>query len=164
MAQKRSLPRICIALGLPDVPTLLEHARREAEAGETFLEFLVAIRRQNERMLGVMRDRGWLRTDIAFDELVDTWIVLSSVETYVRLRASGRSDDDYAAWLERMAARTFLGYGKPESLRRARTRHAIPGEGKLTDGRPFWTPQALRNWHAGRKIAGSRHPSGGGPD
>ena len=39
MAQTRSLPRICIALGLPDVPTLLEHARREAEAGETFLEF-----------------------------------------------------------------------------------------------------------------------------
>jgi 3-dehydroquinate dehydratase/shikimate dehydrogenase len=26
-------------LGLPDVPTLLEHARREAETGETFLEF-----------------------------------------------------------------------------------------------------------------------------
>lgn len=39
MAQNRSLPRICIALGLPDVPTLMEHARREAEAGETFLEF-----------------------------------------------------------------------------------------------------------------------------
>src|SRR5271157_2823487 len=39
MSQIRSLPRICIALGLPDVPTLLDHARREAEAGETFLEF-----------------------------------------------------------------------------------------------------------------------------
>src|SRR5712692_9415166 len=39
MAQIRSLPRICIALGLPDVPTLLDHARREAEAGEAFLEF-----------------------------------------------------------------------------------------------------------------------------
>src|SRR5690349_9709963 len=39
MAQARSLPRICIALGLPDVPTLMDHARREAEAGETFLEF-----------------------------------------------------------------------------------------------------------------------------
>jgi 3-dehydroquinate dehydratase / shikimate dehydrogenase len=39
MAQVRSLPRICIALGMPDVPTLMEHARREAEAGETFLEF-----------------------------------------------------------------------------------------------------------------------------
>lgn len=39
MPQIRSLPRICIALGLPDVPTLLEHAQREVEAGETFLEF-----------------------------------------------------------------------------------------------------------------------------
>ena len=39
MAQTRSLPRICIALGLPDVPTLLDHARREAAAGEGFLEF-----------------------------------------------------------------------------------------------------------------------------
>jgi 3-dehydroquinate dehydratase/shikimate dehydrogenase len=39
MAQNRSLPRICIALGLPDVPALLDHARQEAEAGEVFLEF-----------------------------------------------------------------------------------------------------------------------------
>ena len=39
MAQTRLLPRICIALGLPDVPTLLDHARREAAAGEIFLEF-----------------------------------------------------------------------------------------------------------------------------
>jgi 3-dehydroquinate dehydratase/shikimate dehydrogenase len=39
MAQTRSLPRICIALGLPDVATLLDHARREAASGEIFLEF-----------------------------------------------------------------------------------------------------------------------------
>jgi 3-dehydroquinate dehydratase / shikimate dehydrogenase len=39
MPQTRALPRICIALGLPDVPTLLDHARREAASGETFLEF-----------------------------------------------------------------------------------------------------------------------------
>ena len=39
MAQTRSLPRICIALGLPDVPTLIDHARHEAESGEAFLEF-----------------------------------------------------------------------------------------------------------------------------
>jgi 3-dehydroquinate dehydratase/shikimate dehydrogenase len=39
MSHTRSLPRICIALGLPDVPTLLSHARREAESGELFLEF-----------------------------------------------------------------------------------------------------------------------------
>ncbi len=39
MAQTKSFPRICIALGLPDVPSLLDHARREAESGEQFLEF-----------------------------------------------------------------------------------------------------------------------------
>ena len=39
MAQTRSLPRICIALGLPDVASLLDHARREVAAGECFLEF-----------------------------------------------------------------------------------------------------------------------------
>ena len=39
MAQVRSLPRICIALGMPDAASLLDHARREAGAGETFLEF-----------------------------------------------------------------------------------------------------------------------------
>ena len=39
MPTTRSFPRICIALGLPDAGTLLEYARREAEAGETFLEF-----------------------------------------------------------------------------------------------------------------------------
>jgi len=39
MAQSKALPRICIALGLPDNPKLLEHANREADAGETFLEF-----------------------------------------------------------------------------------------------------------------------------
>src|SRR6204780_561052 len=39
MTQRRALPKICIALGLPDIPRLLEQARREAEAGENFLEF-----------------------------------------------------------------------------------------------------------------------------
>jgi 3-dehydroquinate dehydratase/shikimate dehydrogenase len=39
MAHTRTLPRICIALGLPDAATLINHARREAEAGEGFLEF-----------------------------------------------------------------------------------------------------------------------------
>jgi len=39
MAQTRPLPRICIALGFPDLDRLLEHARLEAEAGESFLEF-----------------------------------------------------------------------------------------------------------------------------
>src|SRR5689334_16696557 len=39
MPQKRPFPRICIALGLPDTSALLDHARQEADSGETFLEF-----------------------------------------------------------------------------------------------------------------------------
>jgi 3-dehydroquinate dehydratase/shikimate dehydrogenase len=39
MAQKTALPRICIALGFSEVEKLLDHARRELEAGETFFEF-----------------------------------------------------------------------------------------------------------------------------
>ena len=39
MRQQRVLPKICVALGLPDVTTMLDHARREVAAGETFLEF-----------------------------------------------------------------------------------------------------------------------------
>ncbi len=38
MAQRISLPRICIALGFPDPETLLAHAKKEYDAGERFLE------------------------------------------------------------------------------------------------------------------------------
>ena len=37
--RKRALPKICVALGLPGLPQLIEHARREAAAGEGFLEW-----------------------------------------------------------------------------------------------------------------------------
>jgi 3-dehydroquinate dehydratase/shikimate dehydrogenase len=39
MPSRASLPSICIALGLPTPQKLLEQARREADQGETFLEF-----------------------------------------------------------------------------------------------------------------------------
>ena len=56
-------------------------------------------------------------------------------------------------------AASYLGYDKPESFRRARTRNPIPGEGKTDDGRPCWTPAALRSWQSKRKIAGNRTPA-----
>jgi hypothetical protein len=46
------------------------------------------------------------------------------------------------------AAATYLGYDKPDSFRRARTRHPIPGEIRSSDGRPSWSPAALRTWRA----------------
>ena len=54
----------------------------------------------------------------------------------------------------------YLGYDKPESFRRARTRHPIPSEGKTDDGRPCWTRAALRSWQSKRKIAGNRTHAG----
>jgi len=39
MPQRTILPRICIALGFPDVETLLSHARAEYDSGERFFEF-----------------------------------------------------------------------------------------------------------------------------
>jgi 3-dehydroquinate dehydratase/shikimate dehydrogenase len=39
MRSLKTLPKICIALGFSDPGKLLKHARREAEAGETFFEF-----------------------------------------------------------------------------------------------------------------------------
>ena len=39
MSQRNPFPKICIALGFPDVSQLLEHARREMEGGEQFFEF-----------------------------------------------------------------------------------------------------------------------------
>ena len=61
------------------------------------------------------------------------------------------------------AAAGYLGYDKPDSFRRARTRHPIPGETRTPDGRPAWTPAALRAWYAQRPIAGS-HTTDREPD
>src|ERR1700679_3311478 len=39
MSHPSSLPRICIAMGFPDAQKLLDNARREVNAGESFFEF-----------------------------------------------------------------------------------------------------------------------------
>ena len=57
------------------------------------------------------------------------------------------------------AAADYLGYDKPDSFRRARTRHPIPGETRTPDGRPAWTPAALSDWQA-RREAGNRTATG----
>jgi hypothetical protein len=46
------------------------------------------------------------------------------------------------------AAASLLGYDKPDSFRRARTRHPVPGETRTSDGRPAWPAAALRAWRA----------------
>jgi hypothetical protein len=55
----------------------------------------------------VCRDRGWLRDDIPFDELVETTAVLTSPETYQRLvHHCGLSANAYQKWVLRMLNET----------------------------------------------------------
>jgi 3-dehydroquinate dehydratase / shikimate dehydrogenase len=55
MPVRSSFPRICVALGLPAPQQLLDHARREALAGERFLEMRLDFLPQPESGLPVIR-------------------------------------------------------------------------------------------------------------
>ena len=79
-----------------------------------------------------------------------------STGTVARHRAALSDDEAEEIIVGIAAAARYLGYDKPDSFRRARTRHPIAGEGKTDDGRPCWTPDALRSWQSKRKIAGNR--------
>ncbi|MBI5283354.1 MAG: shikimate dehydrogenase [Candidatus Solibacter usitatus] len=56
MPSNSPLSRICIALGLPDAHRLMEQARREADAGERFLEFRLDYLPKPEDGLAVIRE------------------------------------------------------------------------------------------------------------
>jgi 3-dehydroquinate dehydratase / shikimate dehydrogenase len=55
MPSSESFPRIAIALGFPTPEKLLEHARREVESGETFLEFRLDCLDEPEQGVAAMR-------------------------------------------------------------------------------------------------------------
>jgi AcrR family transcriptional regulator len=66
-------------------------------------ELLAGVGRQVRRILEVCSERGWLRHDIAFDEVVETAVVIASMETYVRLvHHGGWTVDAYRTWFRRM--------------------------------------------------------------
>ncbi len=88
MAQTRLLPRICIALGLPDVPTLLDHARREVAAGETFLEFRLDYLERPREGAGAIR--GFL------DEFPDTVIAATCRRHQNHGKFNGSIEDELA--------------------------------------------------------------------
>ncbi len=55
MTPRAPLPRICIAIGVPDPAALLEHARQEIEEGEQFVELRLDYLLQPESGLAVIR-------------------------------------------------------------------------------------------------------------
>ena len=82
-------------------------ATMDPELGRYHAEWVADITLQHRRLLAVCRDRGWLRDDIPFDDLVETTAVLTSPETYQRIvHHYGLSADAYQKWLRRMLNET----------------------------------------------------------
>ena len=73
-------------------------------------ELIAGVGRQIRRLLEVCSERGWLRDDLAFDELVETAVVISSMETYTRMvHRDGWTLDAYRNWFRRMLHEAVLG-------------------------------------------------------
>jgi AcrR family transcriptional regulator len=84
-------------------------AHGDAELREHLLNRLGRIRGQIEQVLKWIADRGWLRADVPFDDLVEACCVLTSVETYVRfVRFDGRSPERYQQFVARTIGDTIL--------------------------------------------------------
>jgi AcrR family transcriptional regulator len=84
----------------------------DPELGRYYADVVADFTLQSRRLLGVCRDRGWIRDDIPFDDLVETTAVLSSAETYHRIvNHDGMSVDAYQRWLRRMLDETVFQHG-----------------------------------------------------
>ena len=78
-------------------------ANADPELDRHLTALVASITGQDRRVLEIYRDRGWLRDDIPFDELVESAAVLCSIDTFVRItRHDGWTVDRYRAWLRRM--------------------------------------------------------------
>jgi AcrR family transcriptional regulator len=90
-------------------PALFGGANSDPELDRYLDDFIAGINGQVRRVLDIFRDRGWLRDDVPFDELVETAAVVCSVETYLRItRRDGWSTAAYRAWCRRMLAETVF--------------------------------------------------------
>src|SRR4051812_23158618 len=85
-------------------PALIGAASYDPDVDRYLSDLNARINQQIRRILSVARERGWLREDLAFDELVETMAVISSVDTYLRLKRDGWTLDRYRAWYRRMMA------------------------------------------------------------
>ena len=84
-------------------------AADDPELDEYLGELIAGVGRQSRRILEVCAHRGWLRDDIAFEELVETSAVISSMETYIRIvHRDGWTLDAYRRWFRRMLDETVL--------------------------------------------------------
>jgi AcrR family transcriptional regulator len=86
---------------------LIGAAASDAELNRYLDELFAGITAQARRVLTVARDRGWLREDIPFDELVLTSTVVSGIDTFLRVtHRDGWSVARYRDWLRRILVET----------------------------------------------------------
>ncbi|OBK30573.1 hypothetical protein A5634_15960 [Mycobacterium asiaticum] len=84
---------------------LFAGAGADAELDRYLTEFTASIDRNMERMLKVAQDKGWLRDDLPFDELLETTALISGVTTFLRItHRDGWSLVRYRDWCRRMLA------------------------------------------------------------
>lgn len=89
---------------------LIGGANADPELNRYLTDLLAGIKGQIRRVLETFGARGWLRSDVPFDELVETAAVLGSVDLYLRVTCrDGWSTDAYRAWCRRMLTQTVLG-------------------------------------------------------
>jgi len=89
--------------------TVAGAAHGDEELSGYHAQLLASVRHQVDRVLRFLADRGWLRADVPFDELVEAFCVITCAETYVRfVLQDGRTDDAYRAFVRRMVRETVL--------------------------------------------------------
>lgn len=89
---------------------LIGAASSDPELERYLTDTLASVNLQIRRILDVYRGRGWLRDDVSFDELIETTVVLVSVETYLQItHRDGWSVAAYRTWLRRMLSEAVFG-------------------------------------------------------
>lgn len=89
--------------------TFVGAAHGDHELSGHHLRILGLIRGQVDRVLRYVDERGWLRRDIAFDDLVEAFCVITSPESYVRfVRHDGKTADEYRDFVTRTVRATIL--------------------------------------------------------
>ncbi|MEO3927724.1 TetR/AcrR family transcriptional regulator [Micromonosporaceae bacterium B7E4] len=84
-------------------------AQGDSELRGHLAERLAGIRRQVTNVLRVVAERGWVRSDVPFDDLVEACCVITSVESYVRfVRLDGKSPEEYTAFVTRTIRDSIL--------------------------------------------------------
>lgn len=81
---------------------LIGAAGADPELDRYLNDVIASINLQTRRVLDAFRDRGWLRDDVPFEEIVETTAVLCSVDTYLRItHRDGWSVEAYRTWIRR---------------------------------------------------------------